>query len=90
MPTVKDVIVRKPSDKEIQECKRWPIWSKKASTFDWVYSETETCLILEGEVTVSDAESSVTFGAGDLVIFPNELKCTWRITKQVRKHYNFS
>jgi uncharacterized protein len=89
MPTVKDVIVRKPSEKEIAECTTWPVWSKNPSTFDWEYTETETCLILEGEVTVSDATSSVKFGAGDLVIFPNELKCTWRITKAVRKHYNF-
>jgi len=89
MPTVKDVKVKKPSQAEETECKSWPIWSKEASTFDWVYTETETCLILNGEVTVSDAEREVTFGVGDMVIFPKGLECTWRISKPVRKHYNF-
>ena len=90
MPTVKDVQVKKPSQDQQAECENWPIWSKEASTFDWSYTETETCLILEGQVTVSDAEAEVTFGEGDLVVFPEGLECTWQITKPVRKHYNFS
>lgn len=90
MPTVKDVVVKKPSEQEAAECKNWPIWEKEASSFDWQYTQVETCLLLEGEVTVSDSESSVSFGEGDLVVFPNELECKWDITKAVRKHYNFS
>ena len=90
MPTVKDVQVKKPSPDQQTECENWPIWSKEACTFDWSYTETETCLILEGQVTVSDAETEVTFGEGDLVIFPEGLECTWQITKPVKKHYNFS
>jgi len=90
MPTVKDVIVRKPSDEEIDECRDWPIWSAEPSSFDWSYTQTETCLIIEGEVTVKDDISSVSFGAGDMVIFPEGLDCAWEIKKAVKKHYNFS
>jgi hypothetical protein len=89
MPTIKDVIVRKPTKEESQTCKDWPIWSCQPSTFEWTYTEKETCLILEGQVTVSDGKDSVSFGPGDFVIFPVDLECTWNVKKAVRKHYNF-
>ena len=89
MPTVKDIIVKKPSDEEASTAKAWPIWECKPSTFDWSYTEKETCLLVEGKVTVSDDKDSVSFGPGDLVVFPNDLECTWRITEAVKKHYNF-
>ena len=93
MPTVKEVIVRKPTEEEIAKCQTWPIWQSDPSTFDWDYTQTETCLIIEGEVTVTDrpaGQDSVTFGPGDLIIFPVDLRCIWNITKPVRKHYDFS
>ena len=89
MPTVKDVIVKKPSPEEEALCKSWPIWTKEASTFDWSYTDKETCLLLAGKVTVSDGNGSVSFGAGDMVVFPEYLDCTWNITEAVTKHYNF-
>jgi hypothetical protein len=89
MPTVKDIIVTKPTEEQIAECKSWPIWSKGPSTFEWSYTQQETCLVLEGKVMVSDENDSVTFGPGDMVVFPVELDCTWQITQAVRKHYNF-
>ncbi|MCD4830533.1 MAG: cupin domain-containing protein [Anaerohalosphaeraceae bacterium] len=91
MPTVKDVIVRKPGSEEIADCQKWPIWSCQKSSFDWDYTQKETCLILEGKVTVKDRSGSdeVSFGEGDLVIFPEGLKCVWQVTESVKKHYNF-
>jgi len=89
MPTVKDVIVRKPSKEQEQKCKSWPIWRCEPSTFDWAYTQKETCLLLEGEVTVTDGNDSVTFGAGDMVEFPVDLECTWQVKKPVKKHYTF-
>ena len=89
MPTIKDVIVKKPSDKETTTCKNWPIWKCQPSTFDWVYTEKETCLLLEGKVTVSDGKDSVSFGQGYLVVFPVDLECTWNVQEAVTKHYNF-
>jgi len=89
MPTVKDVIVRKPSNKETATCKTWPTWKCQPSKFDWEYTEKETCLLIEGKVTVTDGSDSVSFGPGDLVVFPEDLKCTWQVTKPVKKYYNF-
>ncbi|AQQ71197.1 hypothetical protein SMSP2_01563 [Limihaloglobus sulfuriphilus] len=92
MPTIKDVIVRKPSEQEKQECLQWPTWSSGVSKFDWEYTQRETCLVMEGRVTVysPDQRESVSFGAGDMVIFPNDLACIWDVKEPVLKHYNFS
>ncbi|MAR08436.1 MAG: cupin [Blastopirellula sp.] len=80
------------SERLIEELsmKSWPIWSCDRSTFPWSYSEKETCLILEGEVTVTpDAGEPVTFGPGDMVEFSAGLSCTWDVHKAVKKHYKF-
>ena len=90
MPTVKDVVVRKPSETEKETCQGWPVWECGVSKFDWVYTQCETCLVIEGEVTVSDSAGSVSFSAGDYVVFPNGLECSWEITAAVKKYYNFS
>ncbi len=92
MPTVKDIIIKKPTAEEIEKCKSWPIWTCGTSTFDWDYTQTETCLILQGKVSVKDrpGDETVSFGPGDLVIFPNGLACIWQVQEPVKKHYNFS
>jgi uncharacterized protein len=71
--------------------KSWPIWEKEASKFPWTYGEAETCYLLEGEVVVTPdgGGAPVSFGKGDLVVFPAGLACTWDIRKAVRKHYKF-
>ncbi len=92
MPTVNDIIIRKPTAAEKKTCKTWPIWSSDVSRFDWEYTQVEKCLLIEGEVAVSDRPESgktVTFGPGDYVVFPNGLKCVWDVKKPVRKHYDF-
>lgn len=81
--------VRKPSPEEESRMKQEPIWEKEPSEFPWHYDERETCLILEGEVTVEGGGQTVRFGPGDLVIFPQGLDCTWKIRRAVRKHYVF-
>ena len=90
MPTVKDIIIRKPTKEEIKTAEKWPIWEKGVSSFEWVYTEIETCLIIEGEVNISDKSGAVSFGKGDWVVFPVDLECVWNIKKAVRKYYNFS
>lgn len=67
----------------------WPIWTKEVSTFDWEYDEQEVCYFLEGQVTVTTDQGSVQLKPGDLVTFAKGLKCTWKVTKPVRKHYKF-
>ena len=81
--------VRKPTPDEIARMQRCPIWEKERSEFPWHYDESETCLILEGEVTVASPGQTVTFGPGDYVVFPEGLDCTWKVLKPVRKHYKF-
>ncbi|MBI5211269.1 MAG: cupin domain-containing protein [Elusimicrobia bacterium] len=81
--------VRKPTEDEKKQASRWPIWTKEASTFPWRYDSGETCYMIEGEVLVKTAEGAVAFGAGDWVVFPKGLECTWVISKPVRKHYSF-
>ena len=93
MPAIKDITVTKPTEEQIAACRQWPIWTCGPSKFDWEYTQTETCLIIEGKVTVSaqgESSESVTFGAGDLVVFPTGLKCIWNIEQTVKKHYNFT
>lgn len=89
MPTVNDIEVRKPTEEEANRCKAWPLWSCEPSSFDWSYTEKETCLIIEGKVTVADDGGSVSFGSGDFVIFPQDLDCVWNVEEAVRKHYSF-
>ncbi len=70
--------------------KNWPIWTCDPSTFPWTYTEKETCLILEGDVTVTPNNGEpIRFEAGDLVIFPSGMSCTWEVHKAVKKHYRF-
>ena len=70
--------------------KNWPIWTCEASSFDWTYDDQETCLLIEGEVTVTPAgEEPMKFGAGELLVFPAGMNCQWDFHKAVRKHYRF-
>ena len=68
----------------------WPIWSCEISEFDWEYSERESCLLLEGEVEVKSEFETVRFSAGDFVVFPKGLKCHWKVSIPVKKHYTFN
>lgn len=86
-----NIDVRKPDEAEVESMgiRSWPIWTCAPSTFDWHYEEKETCLILEGRVTVHTEGGDTSFGAGDLVVFPAGLACTWEVQEAVRKHYQF-
>ena len=93
MPGIKDVVVRKPSDAEIAECRTWPVWRGDVSRFDWDYTQTETCLLVEGKVTVygrGEDKESVTVQAGDLAVFPEGLLCVWEIKEPVAKYFSFT
>jgi uncharacterized protein len=85
-----NIEVRKPTAEEIQLAKSWPIWSKEPSQFPWQYAERETCLILSGQAHVTSVDgATIEFGAGDWVVFPSGLDCTWTVQETIRKHYNF-
>jgi hypothetical protein len=82
--------VRKPTEEEIREAQDWPTWEKDVAIFPWSYGRKETCLILKGraEVIGSNGEAAG-FGAGDRVVFPAGLECTWKILEPIEKKYKF-
>ena len=88
---MKEVEIKQLTKEEIEQMgiKNWPIWSKEPSVFDWEYDMTEQCYILEGEFEVKTAQNTYHIKPGDFVTFRKGLQCTWKITKPVRKHYNF-
>jgi len=85
------ISITKKTDSELDTLgvRSWPMWTCEVSEFPWEYEEKETCLLLEGDVEVNTEEETVRFGVGDFVVFPKGLKCTWKVMKSVRKHYNF-
>jgi hypothetical protein len=82
--------IKKPTEQEKQTAENWPIWEKQESEFPWEYNDKETCLILKGDVDIiNEDKEKFHFSNGDYVEFPKGMKCTWKINKAVRKHYNF-
>lgn len=79
-----------PMKLEVMGVYDWPIWKKEASTFDWTYDQQETCYIIRGEFSVTpEGGQTQYFKRGDLITFPQGMKCVWEITKDVEKHYDF-
>ena len=83
--------VRKPTGEELNALGvfSWSTWTCGVSRFDWSYAEKETCYLLDGRVTVEAGGQTVSFGKGDLVVFPEGLSCVWNVQEPVRKHYRF-
>jgi len=86
---IMEILVRKPTEEEVIELQSKPIWTCEISEFEWYYDREEICLIIEGEVTVKYDSKSVSFNAGDYVVFPKGLSCVWLVRKPVRKYYFF-
>ena len=84
-----EITVRKPNEAEKNDIMSKPTWGCDVSEFDWFYDSEETCLIMEGEVSVSYEGKTVSFGPGDYVTFPKGLSCVWKVSKPVKKHYIF-
>ena len=84
-----EIIVRKATEADKVNLMNKPTWGCEVSEFDWYYSDKEICILTQGEVTVEYDGGSVSFGAGDYVEFPKGLKCVWKVTQAVRKHYEF-
>ena len=93
MQQINEIVIERDPPKErlnALDVFSWPIWEKEESEFPWHYDAKETCYLLEGEVSVTPEDGEpVDFGAGDLVVFPQGMSCTWTIRKAVRKHYRF-
>lgn len=87
-------VERNPPESRLSELgvRQWPKWGCEKSKFPWTYSAKETCYLLQGKVKVypeGHGEEFVEIGAGDLVVFPKGMSCTWDVAEAVDKHYNF-
>ncbi|KDP37802.1 hypothetical protein JCGZ_06704 [Jatropha curcas] len=86
-------IVRNLPESKLTELgvRAWPKWGCPPSKFPWTYSAKETCYLLEGKVKVhpDGSDEAVEIGAGDLVVFPKGMSCTWDVSVGVDKHYKF-
>ena len=83
------VTIRKPTGSERAQAETWPVWTCAPNVFEWGYSSTERCLIMEGEAMVEARGREFHFGPGDYVVFPKGLACRWHVTQAMRKHYMF-
>lgn len=67
---------------------KWPTWEKEISTFPWTFHEQEMAYILKGECIITPKDGApVSFGKGDLVIFPAGMTANWQVIKPLHKHY---
>ncbi|WP_439816569.1 cupin domain-containing protein [Zavarzinia sp. CC-PAN008] len=63
-------------------------WSSEPGRSSVAYTEDEFCMILEGEVRLSDASGHTeTYKAGDGFIIPAGFKGTWETVQPVRKFF---
>ncbi|XVE72842.1 hypothetical protein DITRI_Ditri11bG0070600 [Diplodiscus trichospermus] len=87
------VVERNPSESKLSELniKCWPKWGCSPGKYQLKFDAEETCYLLKGKVRAYPKGSSefVEFGAGDLVIIPKGLSCTWDVSVAVDKHYKF-
>ena len=86
------VIIRRLSKNEFKEkgLQKWQIWTCEASTFQWEYTDKESCYILEGCVDVElENGEKLSIGPDDFVVFPKGLKCIWHVKEAIKKHFIF-
>jgi uncharacterized cupin superfamily protein len=64
------------------------IWRSKPNRIEVNYTKNEYCLILEGEVHLTDAEGHLEiYRAGDGFVVPAGFKGVWDMPVAVVKHY---
>ncbi|KZV32954.1 hypothetical protein F511_01465 [Dorcoceras hygrometricum] len=93
---LKIIVQRNPSESQLSELgiKSWPKWGCSPGKYQLKFDAQETCYLVRGRVKVypkncSTDQETVEFGAGDLVIIPKGLSCTWDVSVAVDKHYTF-
>ncbi|KAG8389137.1 hypothetical protein BUALT_Bualt02G0197900 [Buddleja alternifolia] len=92
---LKIIVQKAPSESQLSELgiKYWPKWGCPPGKYQLKFDAQETCYLVRGKVKVypknSESEEVVEFGAGDLVVIPKGLSCTWDVSVAVDKHYKF-
>ncbi|PSR98831.1 C-type lectin domain family 6 member A like [Actinidia chinensis var. chinensis] len=92
-PSLNIIVESNPSKSRLSELgiKSWPKWGCPPGKYTLKFDAQQTCYFLKGKVKAYQKGSSecVEFGAGDLVIIPKGLSCTWDVSIPVDKHYQF-
>lgn len=83
--------IEKPTKEQLDNLKidSWSEWSCEKSSFEWEYASQETAYVKEGRVVVNAEDKDYEIRAGDLVVFPKGLKCTWNVLERLKKVYKF-
>ncbi|XP_047982973.1 uncharacterized protein LOC125223736 [Salvia hispanica] len=94
--SMKITVQSNPSASQLSELgiKSWPKWGCSPGKYQLKFEAQETCYLVRGKVKVypknrGGGEEAVEFGAGDLVVIPKGLSCTWDVSIAVDKHYKF-
>lgn len=86
------IVVRKATEEDFSKMKikTWSTWGCGVSKFPWTYSDSETCYVIQGRVTVTPLKGdAVTIEAGDIATFPAGMSCVWDVSEAINKHYMF-
>ena len=67
----------------------WSVWECGPSRFDWSYDAEEHAYLYAGKVDIKTPDETIQIKAGDYVIFPKGLSCSWNVLEQVVKVYRF-
>ncbi|KAL6651027.1 hypothetical protein ACP70R_009952 [Stipagrostis hirtigluma subsp. patula] len=93
-PSLSITVEKNPPEARLLQLgvKSWPKWGCPPGKYPLKFDAALTCYLLRGRVRAAvkgSRECVVEFGAGDLVVFPKGLACTWDVVVGVDKHYNF-
>ncbi|KAK6164320.1 hypothetical protein DH2020_001184 [Rehmannia glutinosa] len=93
---LKIIVQNNPSESQLSQLgiKSWPKWGCPPGKYQLKFDAQETCYLVRGKVKVYPKNTEllgeiVEFGAGDLVVIPKGLSCTWDVSVAVDKHYKF-
>lgn len=83
--------VERPTSDQLKELgiSNWYSWECEPDAFDWEYTMGEMAYVFEGRVRIETHYGEVEIKAGDLVMFPKDLKCRWNVLEKIRKVYKF-
>jgi hypothetical protein len=87
-------IERRPSQSRLSglDIRSWPKWGCPSGKFPLKFDAEETFYLVKGKVRAyikGSPDQYVDFGAGDLVVIPKGMSCTWDVSVAVDKHYIF-
>ncbi|XP_010421948.1 PREDICTED: uncharacterized protein LOC104707317 [Camelina sativa] len=87
-------LLRQTSDAKLAELGvvSWPLWESIPRKFPWQFKNTETMYFVEGKLKGKVEEhhkegEALELRAGDLVVFPKDMKVFVDVTEDVKKHY---